>query len=433
MSRESRPPRLVLAGGTVFDGTGADPARADVLLEGNRIVDVGTGLDGDESIDCTGHTVTPGLIDCHVHLCLSTLDQAVRLAAPFSLQFYEAAANMAATLAAGVTTVRDAGGADAGIKTAQQRGLLRGPRVQTAISILSQTGGHADGWQPSGCDLPFLFVPHPGRPAGLVDGPEEMRKKVRELVRAGADVIKVATTGGVLSTSDDPWHAHFRGDELAALIREARAARVAVMAHAHTPDGIKAAIRAGVRSIEHGTVLDDEAIALMAEFGTWLVPTLSAGRAVLDPHGPGVTLPEALLEQGRRIAAGQADSLRRAIEAGVPIAMGTDAGISPHGDNPHELELLVDAGLSPVQALHAATGSAARLLGLDGDLGTVQTGKRADLLILTGDPLDLRDLPHRLTAVIQDGVPVHGANPPMRATNSRRTEQATAHDTAPTH
>jgi len=432
MSRDPKPRRLLLAGGSVFDGTGADPARADVVIEGDRIVDVGTGLDGDTSIDCTGQAVMPGLIDCHVHLCLSSLDQTARLAAPFSLQFHEAAANMAATLAAGVTTVRDAGGADAGIKTARQRGLIAGPRVQTAISILSQTGGHADGWQPSGCETPFLFVPHPGRPAGVVDGPEEMRRKVRQLIRAGADVIKVATTGGVLSTSDDPWHAHFGGDELAMLMQEARAARVPVMAHAHTPDGIKTAIRAGVRSVEHGTVLDDEAIELMAESGTWLVPTLSAAHAVLDPQGPGAALPADLLEQGRLIAAQQGDGVRRAIEAGVRIAMGTDAGVSPHGDNPYELELLIDAGLTAQQALHAATGSAAALLGLD-DLGTVQAGKRADLLVVAGDPLDLRDLPRRLSAVIQDGVLIHGPGPLPRALTFGRTEQATALDAVPAH
>jgi imidazolonepropionase-like amidohydrolase len=410
MSRDRAPERLLLAGGTVFDGTSgsSEPGQADVVIEGDRIVDVGVGLDGDHALDCTGLAVLPGLIDCHVHLALSTLDLTAQLRTPFSLPFYQAARNAAATLASGVTTVRDAGGADLGIKTAQEQGLITGPRMQIAISILSQTGGHADGWQPSGCDLPFLFGAHPGRPAAVVDGPHEIRKKARELIRAGADVLKVAVTGGVLSPRDDPNHAHFREDELNALMAEAWAAHLPVMAHAHTAAGITNAVLAGVRSIEHGTVLTDDAIELMADQRVWLVPTLSAPRAVLDPDGPGAALPENILAKGRALAAGQKDAVRRALDAGVPIAMGTDAGVSPHGGNPRELELLVDAGLSPAQALHAATGSAARLLRLDEDLGTVEPGKRADLLLVTGDPLDVNNLPQRVHAVFQNGRAVCG-------------------------
>jgi len=410
MSTGTTPERLLLAGGTVWDGTSAtaEPAPADVVIQDGRIVAIGTGLDGDQEIDCRGQLVLPGLIDCHAHLAVSTLDLATQLRAPFSLPFYQAARNAALTLAAGVTTVRDAGGADLGMKTAQQQGLFAGPRMQIAISILSQTGGHADGWQPSGCDLPFLFTTHPGRPSGVADGPDEVRKTVREVLRAGADVIKVATTGGVLSPRDDPNHAHFRGDELGEIFKEARAAGVPVMAHAHTPGGIRDAVRTGARSIEHGTVLDDEAIELMATNQTWLVPTLSAGHAVLDPEGIGANLSADQLEQGRRLAAGHLESLRRAVDAGVPIAMGTDAGVSPHGDNPFELELLVEAGLNPAHALFAATGSAARLLGLLDDLGTVEEGKRADLLLVaTGDDLDLTGLARRITAVFQDGRLAH--------------------------
>jgi len=414
--------RLLLAGGLVCEGTSgtAEPARADVVTEGDRIIEVGIGLDGDEVIDCAGQLVLPGLIDCHVHLFLTSLDLAAQVRAPFGLAFYEAARNAALTLAAGVTTVRDAGGADAGIRVAQERGLIAGPRIQTAISILSPTGGHADGSQPSGCSVPFLFGPFPGRPAGVVDGPEEIRKKVRELIREGADVIKVAVTGGVLSPRDDPFHAHFRDDELTVLLAEATAAGRPVMAHAHTPAGIKAALRAGVRSIEHGTVLDPEAVDLMAKKGTWLVPTLSAGHAVLDPDGIGASLSAEQLGQGRRLAAEHLASLKLAIDAGVPIAMGTDAGVAPHGDNLHELELLVDAGLTPARALHAATGAAAKLLGLYDELGTIQPGKRADLVLVRDHtpaggadhangvgPLDLTNLRARVTTVLQGGRRVH--------------------------
>src|SRR5215207_4773483 len=240
--------RLLLQGGLVFDGSGTAPAVADVVMEEGRIVDVGPGLDGDEVVDCSGQAVLPGFIDSHVHFLLNgQLDPMYSVRRPFSLAFYEAAENMRATLDSGITTVREAGGSDLGIKTAQQRGMIAGPRMQISISMLSQTGGHGDRWQVCGAHLP-LFVPHPGRPDTVVDGPDEMRRKVRELVRAGADVIKVATSGGVLSPRDDPRHGHFRDAELAVLVAEANAAGIFVMAHAQATDGIKAAIRNGIRS-----------------------------------------------------------------------------------------------------------------------------------------------------------------------------------------
>ncbi|MEN3358115.1 MAG: hypothetical protein V7637_2097, partial [Mycobacteriales bacterium] len=201
--------RTVFTGGLVFDGTGSDPAPADVLVDGDRIVDVGTGLDGDEVVDCAGSTLLPGLFDCHVHVMVSGVNPLRLVQTPFSFQFYEAMGNLRATLAAGITSVRDAGGADLGVKEAVRRGLVPGPRMQIAISMLSQTGGHGDSWLPSGCHMP-LMVPHPGRPPTIVDGPEQVRQKVRELIRHGADVIKVATSGGVLSPRDDPRHGHFR-------------------------------------------------------------------------------------------------------------------------------------------------------------------------------------------------------------------------------
>jgi imidazolonepropionase-like amidohydrolase len=197
------------------------------------------------------------------------------LQSPFSYRFFETVRNLAATLRVGITTVRDAAGADAGVRQAVADGLVQGPRLQISVTLLSQTGGHGDGWFRSGQVLNF-WPTYPGMPDGLVDGPEAMRRKVRELVRAGADVIKVATSGGVLSPTDDPRHAHFRDDELTALVAEAAAAGRWVMAHAQAADGIKAAVRAGIRSIEHGIYLDDEAIELMLDRGTWLVPTLVA-------------------------------------------------------------------------------------------------------------------------------------------------------------
>src|SRR5215212_2458602 len=228
--------RRVFTGGHVFDGTGSPAAAADVAVQDGRIVEVGTGLDGDEVVDCAGATVLPGLFDCHVHVMISGVDMLRLLQTPFSYGFYEAVHNLRRTLALGITHIRDAGGADLGVAEAVRTGLIAGPRMQIAISMLSQTGGHGDGWHVCGADLPHL-QPHPGRPQTIVDGPEEMRRKVRELLRAGADVIKVATSGGVLSARDDPQHPHFRTAELDVLVEEAEAAGVAVMAHAQATAG----------------------------------------------------------------------------------------------------------------------------------------------------------------------------------------------------
>ncbi|MGZ7008004.1 MAG: amidohydrolase family protein, partial [Ilumatobacteraceae bacterium] len=239
--------RTVIHGGQVFDSLSGTASIADVAINGNRIVDVGTGLDGDEAIDATGHAVSPGDIDSHVpFLADGDLDPMRSVHTPFSMNFYLAAERMARTLAAGITTVREAGGSDLGVKQAQVSGLAPGPHMQISISILSQTGGHGDSWEPCGAYMPNVIgVEHPGKPHNIVDGPEEMRKKVRQLIRAGADVIKVCTSGGVLSPRDDPRHGHFRDDELDVLVAEATAAGKWVMAHAQATEGIKSAIRAG--------------------------------------------------------------------------------------------------------------------------------------------------------------------------------------------
>ena len=399
--------RTLFAHGQVFDGTGSPAATADVVVEDGRIVGVGTGLDGDEVVDCTGATVLPGLVDCHVHLLFSGVHPLKALQTPFSYPYFEAVRNLRTTLDLGITTVRDAGGADLGVKEAVAAGLVPGPRVLIAVSMLSQTGGHGDGWYPSGCSVP-LVAPHPGRPNTVVDGPEEVRRAVRELVRAGADVIKAATSGGVLSARDDPRHGHFRDEEVAMMVAEAEAAGISVMAHAQATDGIKTAVRNGVRSIEHGIYLDDEAIELMLDWGTWLVPTLAAPRAVLDQADAGVPYPAAVLEKARMVLEVHTESVRRAIAAGVTVAMGTDSGVGPHGGNLTELRLLVECGMTPEQALHAATGSACELLDVAADRGTVAEGQRADLLVLDGGLADVGTLAERVRGVYQDGVLVGG-------------------------
>jgi imidazolonepropionase-like amidohydrolase len=397
--------RIVLQGGRVFDGTGSDPADADVAIEGDRIVDVGTGLDGDQAVDLAGRTILPGLFDCHTHVTISTVDLWGVVQEPFSIQFYEAAANLRKTLEVGITSVRDAGGADLGIRTALERGMIVGPRLQISIVMLSQTGGHGDDWYPAGFEVP-LMAPHPGRPSGIVDGPDEVRRKVRELHRMGADVIKVATSGGVLSPRDDPRHAHFRPAELEALVEEATAAGMYVMAHAQGADGIKNAIRAGIRSIDHGIYLDDEGIELMLRHGTWFVPTLVAPQGVLDAVDAGVSLPPAVVDKARSVIDVHREAFRRAVEAGVRIAMGTDSGVTAHGKNLRELELMAAGGMAPAAVLEATTRSAAQLLGVDDRLGTVEPGKLADLVVLAGDPYDFGGMADRVEQVWQDGLRV---------------------------
>jgi imidazolonepropionase-like amidohydrolase len=397
--------RVVMRGGRVFDGTGADPASADVAVEDGRIVGLGTGLDGDDEVDVGDRTILPGLFDCHTHVCISSVDLWGAAQRPFSMQFYDAARNLQATLAIGITTIRDAGGADLGIKQAVADGLIGGPRLQISITMLSQTGGHGDDWYPSGAEVPFMG-PHPGRPSGIVDGVDEVRRKVRELHRAGADVIKVATSGGVLSARDDPRHAHLRPAELEVLVEEATAAGMFVMAHAQGADGIKNAVRAGIRSIDHGIYLDEEAIELMLARGTWFVPTLVAPQGVLDAVDAGVSLPPAVVDKARMVIDIHRAAFRRAVEAGVRIAMGTDSGVTPHGRNLRELELMASGGMTPGAVLEATTRSAAELMGLDDDLGTLEEGKLADLVVLGGDPYDFAGLADRVEQVWQAGVRV---------------------------
>jgi imidazolonepropionase-like amidohydrolase len=395
--------RTVLLGGFVFDGSGAAPAVGDVVMEGDRIVEVGTGLDADEAIDCAGCSVYPGFIDSHVHFMWDgDLDPRTLANTPFSLNFFLAAERMGRTLASGVTTVREAGGSDLGVKEAQQRGLIRGPRLLISISMLSQTGGHGDSWQVCGGPSPTSPV-HPGRPHNIVDGPDEMRRKVRELVRAGADVIKVCTSGGVLSARDDPRHAHFRDDELSVAVSEAAASGRWVMAHAQANEGIKAAVRNGIRSIEHGIYLDEEAIGMMLDRGTYLVPTLLAPMGVIEAAERGATMPDHAIEKTRMVVATHRESVRAAAAAGVKIAMGTDCGIAPHGQNLRELSEMVACGMSPLDALVASTRTAAELLGVLDDRGTIESGKRADLVVARGEPLDVAELASRVRLVIQDG------------------------------
>jgi len=395
--------RTLFTGATIVDGTGADPAVADLAVEDGRIVEIGPGLDGDDRVDLGGKSLLPGLFDCHTHVVVSSIDTMRLIQTPFSYRFFQAVHNLEATLRIGITTVRDAGGADLGLKQAVEDGLVAGPRLQISLSMLSQTGGHGDGWMPYGGSVRALLTSHPGVPETIVDGPDEMRAKVRELVRMGADVIKVATSGGVLSPRDKPTHAHFRPEELDVLVEEASAAGIFVMAHAQAATGIKNAIRAGIRSIDHGIYLDEEAIQLMLDHGTWLVPTLVAPRGVIDAADAGASIPEASVAKAREVVETHTASFASAVAAGVKVAMGTDSGVTAHGQNLRELPLMVEGKMTPMQAIEATTRSAAELMGLADELGTLEPGKRADLVVVDGDPLDVATLDQRIHAVYKDG------------------------------
>jgi imidazolonepropionase-like amidohydrolase len=401
-------PRTVLQGGAVFDPHSLTVADADVVVEGGRVVEIGPGLDGDEAVDVGGRTLLPGMFDCHTHVVMEHFDYLRLLIEPFSLQFFYATKALRQTLDLGITTIRDAWGADAGVKAAVETGLIPGPRMRITISMVAQTGGHADSWSLCGGVLPVLPA-HPGRPSGVVDGPENLRKLVRELVRAGADGIKVAASGGVLSHNTDPHLPQLAEDELRAIVDEAAVAGRWVMAHCHAAAGARNAVRAGVRSIDHGSYLDEEVVAMMAERGTWLVPTLLAAQGVIDSAAAGTQLPPGILEKAQEATDRAKESFRLAVDAGVPVAMGTDCPVSPHGTNLGEIQLMADAGLGPARALHAATLSAAALLRLDDELGSIEPGKRADVVVVSGDPFDLEDYASRIEQVWKDGIRVKAA------------------------
>lgn len=399
--------RTLFTNARIFDGTSAAIADGEIVVEDGLIVDVGSGLDGDEAIDLGGRTLLPGFFDCHVHVVFSDVNVWAAAQRAFSYNFYIAEKNLKATLEAGVTTVRDAGGADLGIREALEDGLIAGPRMQISLTMLSRTGGHGDGWMASGMTF-GLENGYPGMPTGVVDGPDEMRKKVREVVRAGADVIKVATSGGVMSPRSEPSHPHLAVDELEVLVSEANDVDRFVMAHAQASEGIKRAVRAGIRSIEHGIFLDDEAIGLMLEHGTWLVPTLVAPDGVLRAAAAGMAISDASLRKAREVMEIHRHSFARAVAAGVKIAMGTDSGVTPHGENLDELRLMEAGGMSPHDVLVATTQSAAELLGVLDDSGTIEAGKRADLVVLDGDPYEFEGMKDRIVAVYQAGELVVG-------------------------
>ncbi len=415
---------VAITGVRLIDGTGAEPVeRATVVIDGDRIDAVGPAdavkIPQDAAvIDAEGMTLLPGLIDCHVHVFGQWGYDLLRgLMTPPSLSLLYAVPNTRATVEAGITTVRDAGGAPAGVKMAIERGLFPGPRMLVSVSFLSQTGGHGDSMMPCCIDLGDNLLPDV--PLGVVDGEEAMRAKVREILRAGADWIKLCTSGGVLSSADSPQHAQFTVAEIATAVYEAGAQGKRCLAHAQSNQGIKNAIEAGVASIEHGIYLDDEAIEMMLKRGVYLVPTLVAPQDVIDLAAarPGL-LPDYAVNKAREVMSAHRESFRRAVAAGVKVAMGTDTGVGPHGGNARELGLMVANGMTPMQAIVASTRTAAELLRLDDRLGVVASGKLADLLLVEGNPLEeigvLADA-ERLALVLKGGAPIRSRLTPVAA------------------
>lgn len=401
--------RQVFTGGRVFDGRGPDLAEVDVAVEGEVIVEVGRDLGGDVTYDLGGRGLIPGLINTHVHVVGTSGSLETRLRTPFSYQFYAAIPLLEHLLASGFTTVRDLAGADLGVKRALELGVINGPRLQIAVQCLSPTGGHIDAWLPSGVDAFEYYIEHPARPHGVVDGPEEIRLAIRELTRAGADVIKICTTNGGVYPRKDYLPAHFCDEELAAVMEEARNSGRPVASHAHGSEGVKNAVRAGVDSIEHGTYLDDEAIALMVERGTYLVPTLTRFRGVVDNAEAAARLDAERVAQAHAVADAAMASYRKAVAAGVRMAMGTDMH---GGELLDELRYMHEGGLSAPDVLAASTSSAADLLGIADEVGSIAPGMRADLVVLDGDPYDFDHLRGRIAAVYQNGAQVAGRTLP---------------------
>ena len=378
----------------LIDGRGSTRDRMTVLIQGGRIAAVGPDREisvprGAETPDVRGMAVLPGLIDCHVHLCLGAEADVVRTIeqeAP-ALTTLKASQFARQTVEAGFTTVRDVGCRDHSIfalKQAIADGLLPGPRIVAAGLAICMTGGHA------------RFI---GREA---DGPVEVVTAVREQLAAGAEVIKFIASGGVLTPGTSPDCAQMTPEELAAGMSEARRAGRRVAAHAHGADGMKNAIKAGTHSIEHATLMDEEAAGLMREYGVFMVPTLSA-LATTAACGLACGIPESALTKAKSMQARHEASFKKAARAGIKVALGTDAGtpFNYHGENAQELERMVALGMTPMEAIVAATSAAAALLGFSHTLGAIEPGKDADLLVVDGNPL-------KRVAVLRDREKLHG-------------------------
>lgn len=400
--------------GVLIDGKSPAPKTAmTIIVEKNKITAVENGYStpgkSDITIDLKTRTVTPGWIDMHVHLSHETSPTRYTETFTFNQADYAFRASGYAytTLMTGFTTVRDLGvsgevenGVVVSLRNAINKGLVKGPRIYTAGKIISTTGGHGDPTNGYRHDL----MGSPGPEDGVVNSPGECREAVRQRYKEGADLIKITATGGVLSVAKSSSNPQFAEDEIKEIVMAAKDYGFKVAVHAHGAEGMKRAIRAGVNSIEHGTYMDDEAIALFKEYGTWYVPTLTAGAAVADSakkpgYFPDLVTPKAL-EIGPKIKA----TLSKAYKAGVKIAFGTDAGVFKHGMNWLEFGNMMSAGMSGMDVIKSATMNAAELLGESDKLGSIEPGKWADIVAVDGDPLKDPLAFSRVVFIMRDGV-----------------------------
>jgi len=395
--------------GQLIDGIADAPAQnMTIIVEKNRILSVEKGFSkagpADQVIDLKTRTVTPGWMDMHVHMEHETnpnlyLQRFTQNPADYA---YQSVRFAEVTLMGGFTTVRDLGGTGVNIslRNAISQGLIKGPRVYTAGKSIATTGGHADPSNNYRKDL----AGDPGPREGVVNGADECRQAVRQRYKDGSDLIKITATGGVLSMAKSGSNPQFTEEEIKAIVETASDYGFRVAVHAHGSEGMKRAIRAGVHSIEHGTYMDDEAMALFKKHGTWYVPTLTAGSSVADSakipgYYPDVVTPKAL-EIGPKIKS----TLAKAWKAGVKIAFGTDAGVFKHGRNWLEFGYMMDAGMSAMDCIKAATIHAADLLGEKDKLGSIERGKLADIIAMDGDPLKDREAFGRVVFVMKDGM-----------------------------
>jgi len=379
--------------GRLIDGVGDKPRPGVTLvIVENRIDAVRAGLvepgPEDELIDLSDYTVLPGLMDMHTHLSSqqgpdSYLNRFQQEEADYA---YKSAGYARANLMAGFTTVRDLGdryNVTVALKKAIARGDVVGPRVYTAAKSIATTGGHADptnGWSEA-------HAGDPGPREGVVNGPVDAAKAVRQRYKDGADLIKITATAGVLSQASSGDNTQFTDEELKAIVETAADYGYRVAAHAHGAEGMRRAVMAGVYSIEHGTYMDDEIMALMKERGTYLVPTLLAGNWITEQSAIDGALPEVVRAKAAVIGPQMIKTFARAYRAGVPVVFGTDTGVSAHGDNAGEFALLVEAGVPPMAAIRMATSGAAKFLGEEQRLGRIRAGWLADIVAVPGDPL----------------------------------------------
>lgn len=379
--------------GTVITAEGEQILKKQtIVVEQDKIKAIEHGFrqpaSGDTLIDLSGHTVLPGLMDMHTHFSYQSNPQSY--SEGFTMSEADVALRGATyaekTLLSGFTTVRELGDShlvSIALRKAINNGVVVGPRIFSAGKSIATTGGHAD---PTN-GVAYQRMGDPGPDDGVINGPDDARKAVRQRYKEGSDVIKITATGGVLSVAKSGMNSQFTDAELQAIVETAKDYGFTVAVHAHGKEGIDRAVKAGVNSIEHGTFMDDKTMQLMKQHGTYYVPTISAGRFVADKAKEPGYFPEMVRIKAATIGPLIQGTFKKAYKAGVKIAFGTDAGVGMHGENWREFVYMTEAGMPAHQALLSATIEAARLLRIDDTLGSVKAGKIADLVAVPGDPL----------------------------------------------